>query len=66
VRQTLFFSATLVPKISRSRRLTAPRRSGEIDPPATTVDRSTSAHINRGADKTRELVSIYAARVAHL
>jgi ATP-dependent RNA helicase RhlE len=60
VRQTLFFSATLVPKILQlANELTRDAVRVEVDPPATTVDRIDERVVFvEGADKTRELVSI--------
>ena len=60
MRQTLFFSATLVPKIlSLASELTRDAVRVEVDPPATTVEKIAEQVIFvEGADKTRELVSI--------
>jgi ATP-dependent RNA helicase RhlE len=60
VRQTLFFSATLVPKILQlANELTRDAVRVEVDPPATTVDKIDERVVFvEGADKTRELVSI--------
>jgi ATP-dependent RNA helicase RhlE len=60
VRQTLFFSATLVPKILQlANELTRDAVRVEVDPPATTVDKIDERVIFvEGADKTQELVSI--------
>jgi ATP-dependent RNA helicase RhlE len=65
-RQTLFFSATLVPKIlALAHELTRDAVRVEVDPPASTVDRIDEKVIFvEGAEKTRELVALlYAGKM---